>query len=393
MTDHQLRGREGPGLGAGGRQALARLDGSGVAGLGPPWAHCGGRSPPTNPCSDPRTGRASPSGLNSPVQADAVRASGDPADLSFSFIDQIKEGACGAPSSTSPSTSTRRRDRGRQRHRQRRALAEGVRARPEPEALERPHPQQQDWVREAAQAVKASVDAPYDEATAAGTLCDRGPRFRDATPGQLQACAPGSARCSTSSPPTRPAPSCSATSRGSPQYPPRGARGAGQLRPGRRRQPVAWPGPGGDVGPPRRGVPPPAHPRPGRRRRGDPGSGPAGTWTLRVRGGTFQLSCRPVEGAGVSCGDSGIDSDVIVEAGDLRGRTVDFVGDVERVAPEWLQAAGDQPGRPLRTARDPPDDLGPGCDQLSFTDFQEHRGEISEPQPLEWTGGPWRKIA
>ena len=62
---------------------------------------------------------------------------------------------------------------------------------------------------------------------------------------------------------------------------------------------------------------------------GDPGNHPAGTWTLRVRGGTFQLSCRPVEGAGVNCGDSGSDSDLTVEAGHLRGtsKTVDFVGD------------------------------------------------------------------
>ena len=32
-------------------------------------------------------------------------------------------------------------------------------------------------------------------------------------------------------------------------------------------------------------------------------------------------------------------------------------------------------------------------DQLSFADFQEYPGKISQLQPLEWTGGPWRKIA
>jgi hypothetical protein len=129
---------------------------------------------------------------------------------------------------------------------------------------------------------------------------------------------------------------------------------------------------------------------------GDPGSATAGTWTLRVRGGTFQLSCRPVEGAGVSCGDSGIDSDVIVEAGDLRGtgRTVYFVNNSERLSrlsgcklPATNQ--GDHCGPPLTCRMT----WALAGDQLSFTDFQEHPGEISEQQPLEWTAGPWRKIA
>ena len=37
--------------------------------------------------------------------------------------------------------------------------------------------------------------------------------------------------------------------------------------------------------------------------------------------------------------------------------------------------------------------MTPGPRPAQLTDFQEHPGEISEPQPLEWTGGPWRKIA
>jgi hypothetical protein len=125
---------------------------------------------------------------------------------------------------------------------------------------------------------------------------------------------------------------------------------------------------------------------------GDPGSGPAGTWTLRVRGGTFQLSCRPVEGAGVSCGDSDIDSDVTVEAGYLRGtgKTVYFVNDPERVARLT--------GCKLPPSSTQVDHCGPPAtyrltwalsgDKLSFTDYQ---GELTNP--IEWTGGPWRKIA
>jgi TRAP-type C4-dicarboxylate transport system substrate-binding protein len=48
--------------------------------------------------------------------------------------------------------------------------------------------EQQGWVRDAAeQAVQASVDFGYDEATPAGQLCEQGVRFIDATPEQLTA--------------------------------------------------------------------------------------------------------------------------------------------------------------------------------------------------------------
>ena len=89
--DRQLRGREGPGLGAGGRQ-VARPAGRQRRGRARPPAHCGGRSPPTNPCSDPRTGSALPSGVQLPPSRPTPPWA-TPADLSFSFIDQIKEGS------------------------------------------------------------------------------------------------------------------------------------------------------------------------------------------------------------------------------------------------------------------------------------------------------------
>ena len=129
--------------------------------------------------------------------------------------------------------------------------------------------QQQAWVREAAaQAVKASVDAPYDETPAARTLCERGARFRDATPGQLQglrsrfrpvldklAADPTSAQLLgdlQAIAAQHPGPEA-------PAVPASCAKGVAEIR-------VARPGSDGRLGPPRRGVPPPAHPRRGRRR-------------------------------------------------------------------------------------------------------------------------------
>ena len=48
--------------------------------------------------------------------------------------------------------------------------------------------QQQGWVREAAaQAVKASVDASYDDSTVAQSLCITGVRFYDASAAQIAA--------------------------------------------------------------------------------------------------------------------------------------------------------------------------------------------------------------
>jgi hypothetical protein len=253
--------------------------------------------------------------------------------------------------------------------------------------------QQQAWVREAAaKAVKASVDAPYDETPAARTLCERGARFREATPGQLQGLR------------TRLRPVLDKLAAD-----PTSAQLLGDL------QAIAAQHPGpeapavpascaqgvaanGSLGP----IPTAVSDLPDGVYRhqlthdqvaaagGDDGSGTAGTWTLRVRGGTFQLNCRPVEGAGVSCGGAGHDG--IMEAGDLRGtgRTVYFVGDVERVSrlngcklPATNQDGHCGPLDPYRMT------WALSGDKLSFTDFEDGEGG----ELLNWTGGPWRKIA
>ncbi|HET9560070.1 MAG TPA: TRAP transporter substrate-binding protein DctP, partial [Actinomycetota bacterium] len=169
---------------------LARLDGSGVVGLGLTVGPLRRPFAAGQPLLAPEDWKGMTFRVfNSPVQADAVRALGaTPADLSFSFIDQIKEGTL----------------RGAELD-----IAQYERNGNGPEAgnvtanvvlwpkvfvlalsqqrFDALTPQQQAWVREAAtQAVKASVDAPYEEATAARTLCARGARFYDASPGQLQ---------------------------------------------------------------------------------------------------------------------------------------------------------------------------------------------------------------
>jgi TRAP-type C4-dicarboxylate transport system substrate-binding protein len=376
---------------------LARLDGSGVAGLGlavgplrRPFA-----------AKEPLLGPEDWKGIsfrvfNSPVQADAVRALGaTPADLSFSFIDQIRAGTLrGAEFDIAQYEQTGSGTEAGN-------VTANVVLWPKVFVLALSEkrfraltPQQQEWVREAAtQAVKASVDAPYDEVPAARTLCDRGARFLEATPDQVQglrarlrpvldklAADPTSAQllgdlqAIAAQHPGPEAPEVPANCRQgaadnqSPGQVPAAVSALpdGVYRHQLTHDQVAAAG-------------------------GDPGSGPAGTWTLRVRGGTFQLSCRPVEGAGVSCGNSGIDTDTIVEAGDLRGtgRTVYFVDDVERVSrlngcklPATNQ--GDHCGLPVTHRMT----WALSGDKLSFSDYH---GDTEVP--MEWTGGPWRKIA
>jgi TRAP-type C4-dicarboxylate transport system substrate-binding protein len=377
---------------------LARLDGSGVVGLGLT----------VGPLRRPFAANAPLLGpedwedikfrvYNSPVQADAVRALGaTPADLSFSFIDQIKDGTLRGAEF----------DIAQYEHNGFGTAAGNVTANVvlwpkvfvlalSQKRFDTLTPQQQTWVHEAAkQAVNASVDATYDETPFARTLCDSGARFHDASPGRLQglraklrpvldklAADPTNAqllRDLQAIAKQHPGPEA-------PDVPASCAQGVAD---------------NGSLGP----VPAAASDLPdGVYRRqltheevdaagGDPGHHPAGTYTLRVRGGTFQISCRPVEGAGVSCGDSGIDSDTIVGAGDLRGtgRTVWFVSDPQQVARLTgckLPVSETQSGHCGPQATDRMAWALSG-DKLSFTDY---KGELTNP--IEWIGGPWRKIA
>ena len=94
----------------------------------------------------------------------------------------------------------------------------------------------------------------------------------------------------------------------------------------------------------------------------------------------------------MSCGDSGSDADTIVGAGDARGtgRTVWFVSDPQRVARLTgckLPVSSTDVGHCGPPATDRMTWALSG-DKLSFTDY---KGELTNP--IEWIGGPWRKIA
>jgi TRAP-type C4-dicarboxylate transport system substrate-binding protein len=377
---------------------MARLDGSGVVGLGLAVGPLRRPFAANAPLLGPEDWKGvSFRVFNSPVHADAVRALGaTPADLSFSFIDQIKDGTLRGAEF----------DIAQYEHNGFGTAAGNVTANVvlwpkvfvlalSQKRFDTLTPQQQTWVHEAAkQAVNASVDATYDETPFARTLCDSGARFHDASPGRLQglraklrpvldklAADPTNAqllRDLQAIAKQHPGPEA-------PDVPASCAQGVAD---------------NGSLGP----VPAAASDLPdGVYRRqltheevdaagGDPGHHPAGTYTLRVRGGTFQISCRPVEGAGVSCGDSGIDSDTIVGAGDLRGtgRTVWFVSDPQQVARLTgckLPVSETQSGHCGPQATDRMAWALSG-DKLSFTDY---KGELTNP--IEWIGGPWRKIA
>ena len=379
---------------------LARLEGSGMVGLG---LAVGALRRPFA-ANQPLLGPEDWKGINfrvfnSPTQADAVRALGaTPADVSFSWLDQIKEGTLqggefdiGGYEQSGGGTQAGN-------------ITANVVLWPKVFVLALSQKrfdaltsQQQAWVREAAaQAVKASVDATYDETPAARALCERGARFLDATPGQLQglrarfrpvldklAADPTSAQllgdlqaiaAQHPGPDTPAVPASCAKGIAKNTSPGQVPTAVSDLPDGVYRHQlthdqVAAAG-------------------------GDDGAGSAGIWTLRVRGGTFQLNCRPVEGAGRSCGGAGNDSDAIFEAGDLRGtgRTVYFVGDAERMSRLTgckLPASTTQPDHcfvhdPYRMT------WALAGDQLSFTDYQ-YPGETGVL--LEFVGGPWRKIA
>ena len=169
---------------------LGRLDGTGVVGLGltvgPLRLPFAAKAPLLGP-GDWKGVRFRV--FNSPVQADAVRALGaTPVNLSFSFIDELRAGTLQGAEFDIPGYE----------HNGYTTEAGHVTANvvlwPKVYVLalskkrfDALTTQQQAWVRGAArQAVTASVDATYGQASVVRTLCDRGVRFADATPGQIK---------------------------------------------------------------------------------------------------------------------------------------------------------------------------------------------------------------
>jgi TRAP-type C4-dicarboxylate transport system substrate-binding protein len=371
---------------------LARLDGSGVVGLGLTVGPLRRPFAAGQPLLAPEDWKGMTFRVfNSPVQADAVRALGaTPADLSVSFIDQIKEGtlrgaefdiAQYAETGSGPEAGN---------------VTANVVLWPKVFVLALSQKrfqaltsQQQGWVREAAaQAVKASVDAPYEETPAARTLCARGARFLAATPGQVQglrarlrpvldklAADPTGAQL------LRDIQAIAAQHPGpeAPAVPASCAQGVAD---------------NGSLGPVPASTSALAD---GVYRRqvshddvaaagGDPGDHPAGIWTLTVRRGTYEVRCRPVPGPGQVCG--GTVEDRPLEVGDLRGtgKIVYFVPEAQRLS--WLT------GCKLPVSNTLSDHCGPddpyrvawaiSGDKLTLTTVPGSRGGNI---------GTWRKIA
>ncbi len=372
---------------------LGRLDGTGVVGLGltvgplrRPFA-----------AKAPLLGPGDWKGIrfrvfNSPVQADAVRAlSATPVDLSFSFIDEIKAGTLRGAEFDIPQYE----------HNGFAAEAGHVTANVvlwpkvfvlalSEKRFDALTTQQQTWVRGAAeQAVKASVDATYGQASAVRKLCDRGVRFADATPGQIKglraklrpvlerlAAKPADAQllrdiqtiASQNPGPEKldvPA-SCrkAVAGSGSPGSIPTtvSALPDGVYRRELTQQDIAAAG-------------------------GDPGTHPAGIWTITVRRGTYEVRCRPVPGPGEVCGGSVTDQPL--EVGDLRvtGKIAYFVPNAKRLSrltgctlPVGTQNPSCGPDDPYRLG------WALSGDTLVFSNIP---GQHISMEMI----GPWRKIA
>ena len=372
---------------------LGRLDGTGVVGLGltvgplrRPFA-----------AKAPLLGPGDWKGIrfrvfNSPVQADAVRAlSATPVDLSFSFIDEIKAGTLRGAEFDIPQYE----------HNGFAAEAGHVTANVvlwpkvfvlalSEKRFDALTTQQQTWVRGAAeQAVKASVDATYGQASAVRKLCDRGVRFADATPVQIKglraklrpvlerlAAKPADAQllrdiqtiASQNPGPEKldvPA-SCrkAVAGSGSPGSIPTtvSALPDGVYRRELTQQDIAAAG-------------------------GDPGTHPAGIWTITVRRGTYEVRCRPVPGPGEVCGGSVTDQPL--EVGDLRvtGKIAYFVPNAKRLSrltgctlPVGTQNPSCGPDDPYRLG------WALSGDTLVFSNIP---GQHISMEMI----GPWRKIA
>jgi TRAP-type C4-dicarboxylate transport system substrate-binding protein len=187
--------------------------------------------------------------------------------------------------------------------------------------------QQQDWIRAAAaRATEASVDAPYDAAVDLQAYCDRGTQVHEATGAQLEGLHAAVApvlRDLRNDPETSDL--MRAVDRLAAEYPdtdsPPPAGGCEEAAQESGGLPTTdAPLPAGTY---RAEIPEAATAEVGN------GDGWSGVWTLRLRDGTFALTCRPLDLPGTDCGHT-ITNEVL-EAGQLKGdnTTVWFIGDAQ----------------------------------------------------------------
>jgi TRAP-type C4-dicarboxylate transport system substrate-binding protein len=198
--------------------------------------------------------------------------------------------------------------------------------------------QHQEWVREAAaQAVQASVDATYDEDTPARQLCDDGTRFVEASPDQLaaldEALAPviDELAADPISGPLLSSIQAIAAEHPEPDVPdvPETCR-----HPAIEEEPI-----------PSTTIPDEVSALPDGAYRVDVrlddvtaagqsnAGGTTGTWTLEVHDGHFRLRCSTLDLPGTDCGNELTQPGHIFEIGDLRGtgNTVYFVANYELI--------------------------------------------------------------
>ncbi len=317
-----------------GTELLAQLHGTGVVGLGLAVGPLRRPFAAKGPLLDPADWQGiSFRSLNSPVQDDTIRAlGGSPVEVGSDWTDKIASGqlrgaefdinqyALNGYTTEAPyvtanvvlwpkvfvlSLSQKRWD----------SLTD----------------QQRSWVQDAAAAgVKASVDATYDETTAARLLCDAGVSFVDASSSQLAALHAAvtpvisalaadsingpllakiqaiAARHPETDVPDVPA-SCRTVAAPSPS--PSIPTAVSTLPVGTYRDQITI----ADVE--KAGI--------------SNDFGLTGTWTLTVKDGTYAVSCRAISDPGVDCGNITANTAVVVEAGLLRGtgQTVYFVPD------------------------------------------------------------------
>ncbi len=372
---------------------LSRLDGTGVVGLGltvgPLRRPFAAKAPLLGP-GDWKGVRFRV--FNSPVQADAVRALGaTPVNLSLSFIDQIKAGTLRGAEFDIPQYE----------HNGFAAEAGHVTANVvlwpkvfvlalSQKRFDALTTQQQTWVRGAAgHAVKASVDATYGQAPAVRKLCDRGVRFADATPGQINGLRaklrPVLERLAAKPADAQLLRDIQTIANQNP--------GPEKLDvPASCRHAVAGGGSAGSIPTTVSALPDGVYRRELTQQDiaavgGDPGTHPAGIWTITVRRGTYEVRCRPVPGPGEVCGGSVTDQPL--EVGDLRvtGKIAYFVPNAKRLSrltgctlPVGTQNPSCGPDDPYRLGWA----LSGGTLVFSNTPGQHISMEMI---------GPWRKIA
>ena len=311
-------------------KVLARLDGSGVVGLGlavgPLRRPFAARTPLLGP-EDWKGARFRV--YNSPVQADVVRAlGGTPANLGFGWIDEVRAGSLrGAEFDIAQYAKNGNSTEAGH-------VTANVVLWPKvfvlalsKQRFDALTAQQQTWVREAAeQAVKASVAANYDESTPAQQLCAKGARFMEASPDQIRdlrgVLRPVLDRLATdpSSGQLLREVQAVAAQHPQPEVPtvPDGCRQRAADQPPLSKIPTQVSTlPEGVY---RVQITPEDIAAAGL---DDPGW--AGTWTLTIRNGSYQLGCRPLAAPGSDCANQV--SGGPFEAGDLRGtgNTVYFV--------------------------------------------------------------------